>query len=149
MIPMTVVEDAVVIDAKGLVLGRIASTVAKRLLQGERIFILNAEKAIISGRRLSRVREAKAFLEVGHPGKGPYHPRMPDQILRRTVRGMLPRKKPKGMEAYRRLRVFIGVPQEFEGKETETIPDADADKLRCPCITLGELAEEMGWKGGR
>jgi len=145
---VTVMENAVVIDAKGLVLGRIASNVAKRLLQGEKIFILNAEKAVISGRRLSRVREAKTFLEVGHPRKGPYHPRRPDQVLRRTVRGMLPRKKPKGMEAYRRLRVFIGVPQEFEGKETKTIPDADAEKLRCPYITLGELAEETGWKKG-
>ncbi|MEM2935648.1 MAG: 50S ribosomal protein L13 [Candidatus Bathyarchaeia archaeon] len=138
-------ERAEIIDANGLVLGRMASAIAKRLLNGKRIVIVNAEKAVISGKRLSIVREAKAFLEVGHPGKGPYHPRRPDQVLRRTVRGMLPRRKPKGQEAYRRLQVFIGTPEEFKGKEMLTIPEAQAEKLRCPYMTLGELAEKIGW----
>jgi len=137
--------QAEIVDANGLVLGRMASAIAKRLLQGERIIIVNAEKAVISGKRLSIVREAKAFLEVGHPRKGPYHPRRPDRVLRRTVRGMLPRRKPKGQEAYRRLQVFIGIPEEFKGKEMLTIPEAQAEKLRCPYMTLGELAKEIGW----
>ena len=139
------VERAAIIDATELILGRMSSIVAKRLLQGERIVIVNAERAIISGKRLSRVKEAKIFLEVGHSRKGPFHPRRPDQILRRTIRGMLPRKKPKGQEAYRKLRVFVGTPEEFKGEETQTIPDADAGKLRCPYIGLGELAKEIGW----
>ena len=104
--------EPVIIDATELILGRVASTVAKRLLQGETIVIVNAEKAAISGKRLSIVREAKTFLEVGHPRKGPLHPRRPDQIVRRTVRGMLPWKKPKGKQAYKRLRVFLGLPKE-------------------------------------
>ena len=137
--------QAEIVDANGLVLGRMASAIAKRLLQGERIIIVNAEKAVISGKRLSIVREAKAFLEVGHPRKGPYHSRRPDQVLRQTVRGMLPRRKPKGQEAYRRLQVFIGIPEEFKGKEMLTIPEAQAEKLRCPYMTLGELAKEIGW----
>lgn len=135
----------VIIDATELILGRTASIVAKRLLEGEKIVIINAENAIISGKRLSRVKEAKTFLEVGHPGKGPLHFRGPDKILRRTIRGMLPRKKSKGREAYRRLQVFIGVPEELKGEETQTISDADAGKLRCPYISLGELAKEIGW----
>jgi len=140
-----VAEYAVVIDAKGLILGRMASVVAKRLLQGETIIIVNAEKAAISGKRLSRVREAKTFLEVGHPRKGPYHPRRPDMIVRRTVRGMLPRKKPKGQQAYKRLKVFLGTPQKFKDKETQTIPEASAERLRCPYITVEEIAKEIGW----
>jgi len=142
---MAASEHAVLIDATGLIVGRMASAVAKRLLQGERITIVNAERAVISGKRLSRVKEAKAFLEVGHPGKGPYHPRRPDRILRRTIRGMLPRKKPKGQEAYRRLRVYIGFPEELKGEEPQTISNAQAEKLKCPYITLGELAKEIGW----
>lgn len=138
-------ERAEIIDAKGLVLGRMASAVAERLLQGERIVIVNAENAIISGKRLSIVKKAKDFLEVGHPRKGPYHPKRPDRVLRQTVRGMLPRRKPKGQEAYRRLQVFIGTPEEFKGKETHTIPEANAQKLRCPYMTLGELVKEIGW----
>jgi len=134
-----------IIDATGLILGRMASVVAKRLLQGETIIIVNAEKAVISGKRLSILREVKEFLEVGHPRKGPFHPRRPDQIVRRTIRGMLPRKKPKGMQAYKRLRVFIGVPEELKGGRVETIPEANAEKLRCPYISVGKLSEEIGW----
>ncbi|NIR86068.1 50S ribosomal protein L13 [Candidatus Bathyarchaeota archaeon] len=137
--------EPVIIDANGLILGRVASTVAKRLLQGETIVIVNAEKAAISGKRLSIVREGKRLLEVGHPGKGPFHPRRPDHIVRRTVRGMLPWKKPRGKQAYKRLRVFLGVPEEYKGKETQTIPEANAQKLRCPYIRVEELAKRIGW----
>ena len=138
-------EQTVVIDANGLILGRMASTIAKRLLQGESIIIVNAEKAVISGKRLSRVKEAKRKLEIGHPKKGPFHPRRPERIVRRTIRGMLPRRKPKGQQAYRRLRVFVDVPEELKGREIQTIPDAESEKLECPYITVGKLAKEIGW----
>lgn len=138
-------ENAVIIDAKGLILGRMASIIAKRLLQGETIIIVNAEKAAISGKRLSRVEEAKTFLKVGHPRKGPYHHRRPDMIVRRTIRGMLPRKKPKGQQAYKRLKVHLGTPPELKNKEAQTMFEASAERLRCPYITVGELAKEIGW----
>jgi large subunit ribosomal protein L13 len=133
------------VDASGLILGRMSSVLAKRLLSGESIVILNAEKAIISGKRLSRVKEARAFLEKGHFRKGPFHPRRPDQIVRRAIRGMLPRRLPKGQAAYRRLKVFLGVPAEFKDKAFETIPEADANKLKCVYVTVGEYAKEIGY----
>jgi large subunit ribosomal protein L13 len=136
-----------IIDADGLILGRMASIIAKRLLKGEKIAVVNAEKAVISGKKKSKIREAKEFLEVGHPGKGPMHYRRPDRILRRTVRGMLPYKQPKGKQAYKRLMVFIGVPDELKNREMETIEEAQAKKLTCPYFSLGELAKEMGWSG--
>jgi large subunit ribosomal protein L13 len=138
-------ENAIIIDAKGLILGRMASIIAKRLLQGETIIILNAEKTAISGKRLTLVKDAKTFLEVGHPRKGPYHPRRPDKIVRRTIRGMLPRKKSKGLQAYKRLKVYLGAPSEFNDKETQTLLEASAEKLKSPYITVGELAKEIGW----
>ncbi|MEM3553747.1 MAG: 50S ribosomal protein L13 [Candidatus Bathyarchaeia archaeon] len=144
---MQLESDYKVINADGLILGRMASIIAKRLLKGEKIAVVNAEKAIISGKKKSKVREAKEFLEVGHPGKGPIHPRRPDRILRRTIRGMLPYKQPKGKQAYKRLRVFIGVPDELKNREMETIEEAQAKKLTCPYFTLGELAREIGWSG--
>jgi large subunit ribosomal protein L13 len=137
-------NNAIIVDAKGLILGRLASNVAKLLIQGETVIILNAEKAAISGKKQHIVQEAKTFLEVGHPGKGPLHPRRPDRIVSRTVRGMLPRRKPKGIEAYKRLRVYLGAPLEFENKNVQTIPEASADKLKSPYITVGELAKEIG-----
>ena len=140
------VTPSTVIDASGLILGRMASIVAKRLLLGESIIIVNAEKATLSGRRLSRVKEAKAFLDVGHPRKGPFHPRRPDQILRRTVRGMLPRRKPKGADALRRLKVFLDVPLQLKTAKLETISEANVDKLRCPYMSLGDFAKQIGFK---
>lgn len=137
-------NTSVIIDAKGLILGRMASNVAKLLLEGEKVVILNAEKAAISGKKQHIVTDAKTFLEVGHPRKGPYHPRRPDKIVSRTIRGMLPRRKPKGIQAFKRLRVYLGVPVEFEGKNIQTITEATTGKLKSPYITVGELAKEIG-----
>jgi len=135
-----------VIDATGLILGRMASKVAKRLLLGESIIIVNAEKAALSGKRLSRVKEVRAFLEIGHPRKGPVHPRRPDQIIHKTVRGMLPRRQPKGEVALRRLRVFLGVPYELRAMSFQTIQDAHVSKLKGPYVTMGDFAKEIGYK---
>jgi large subunit ribosomal protein L13 len=140
-------QDYTVINAEGLILGRMASIIAKRLLNGEKIIVVKAEKAVISGKKKSKVKEAKEFLEVGHPGKGPFHPKRPDRILRRTVRGMLPYRKPKGKQAYKRLRVYIGLPEEFKNCEMEELEEAQAKKLTCPYYTLEEFAKEIGWGG--
>lgn len=135
-----------IVNADGLILGRMASIVAKSLLDGNKVIILNAEKAIISGKKKSKVAEAKEFLEVGAPKKGPFHYRRPDRILKKTVKGMLPHRQPKGKIAYKRLRVFLGIPREFEDTQMITLKEAKATKLRGPYLTLGELAKEIGWK---
>ncbi len=140
-------EKATIIDANNLILGRMASIVAKRLLNGERVVIVNAEKAVISGKRLSVIQQSKRFLEVGHYRKGPLHPRRPDNIVKKVVRGMLPRKKPHGIDALKRLKVYIGIPTEFENLEKETIEEADAKKLRGSYVTVSEVARSIGWKG--
>jgi len=144
----TEIRSPVFVDASGLILGRLGSNISKRLLKGDTVTIVNAEKAVISGKRVSHVRETREFHEVGHPGHGPYHRRRPDQIVRRAVRGMLPWRKTKGREAYRRLKVFIGIPDEIKNKNFQTIPDASVSKLRCPYFTVGEFAKEIGWKTG-
>jgi large subunit ribosomal protein L13 len=144
----TLGKPAKIINVDGLILGRMASVVTKRLLNGEEITIVNAEKAVLSGKKRSKVQEAKEFLEVGGPRMGPFHPRRPDTILRKTVRGMLPYRQPKGKQAYKRLKVFIGVPEGLKDQKMETIEDAQAKKLTCPYFTLGEFAREIGWNPG-
>jgi large subunit ribosomal protein L13 len=125
-----------------------ASIISKRLLKGEKIVIVNVEKAVLSGKRKSKITEAKKFLEAGYPKKGPFHYRRPDRIVRRTVRGMLPCKRPKGKQAYKRLNVFIGTPDELKDQKMETLVDAQAKKLTCAYFALGELAKEIGWNPG-
>ena len=144
----TVEKGSVLINADGLILGRMASQVAKRLLNGEVLVIVNAEKAVLSGKRKSKVAEAKQFLEVGAPMRGPFHYRRPDRIVRKTVRGMLPYGQPKGKNAYARLKVFMGIPLALKGQPLETFEQANAAKLKGPRLTLLELAKEVGWNGG-
>lgn len=138
-------EQPGIIDADNLILGRMATVVAKRLLRGENVIVLNADRAVVSGKRLSKVKETKGKLQIGHPGKGPYYAKRPDRFVKRSIRGMLPRKKPKGLDAYRRLKVFIGVPQEFKDRSMMSISEAKAEKLKCSYITVGELVREIGW----
>jgi large subunit ribosomal protein L13 len=138
-------KNEIVIDATNLILGRMATVVAKHLLEGGDVTVLNSEKTVISGKRVSKVQEEKEKLKIGHPRKGPYFPRQPDRYVKRAVRGMLPRKSAKGKEAYKRLRVFIGVPPEFKDTPLKTISEANAEKLKCHTITVGELVKEIGW----
>ncbi len=140
-------EGRRIIDADGLILGRMASMVAKRLLRGERIEIVNAERAVISGRRLMVIEEWKSRLGLGGAGKGPIHYRRPDLILRGVVRGMLPYRSAHGREAFKRLRVHIGVPKELENAERESLSEAHVSSLRGRYVTLGEVAEQVGWRG--
>jgi large subunit ribosomal protein L13 len=144
----TTKKPVALVNADGLILGRMASKVAKKLLNGEKIIIVNAEKAVLSGKKKSKVAEAKEFLEVGAPRKGPFHYRRPDRILRKTVRGMLPFKQPKGKQAYKKLKVFIGVPEDLKGQQMITLKEAQAAKLKGPYFTLAELAKEVGWNQG-
>jgi large subunit ribosomal protein L13 len=144
----TATKQATIINAEGLILGRMASKVAKRLLNGEHIVIVNAEKAVISGKKKSKVDEAKVFLEVGGVNRGPFHFRRPDRIVRKAVKGMLPARQPKGKTAYKRLKTYIGVPDDLKIQKMESIDEAQAKKLVCPYFTVGQLAKEIGWNQG-
>src|SRR3989441_13313063 len=104
------------IDATDQIAGRLCSKVAKLILGGKRVTVVNAERALISGARNSVIRQWMERLEISsreNPIYGPIHPRRPDTILRRMVRGMVPRRKPKGAAAMKRLRIYIGVPEEM------------------------------------
>ena len=136
---------ATVVNAEGLILGRMCSKVAKRLLNGEQVIIINAEKTVISGKKKSKILEAHVFLEVGAPERGPMHYRRPDRIVVKTVRGMLPMKQPKGKKALANLRVFLGIPLELKNEKFQALPDAESAKLKGPQLTLGELAKQIGW----
>ena len=143
-------EDATIINASNLIAGRMASIVAKRLLNGEKIIVINAEKTILSGRKSSRLKEFKAWLEIvgrANPKHGPKHYRSPDFILRRMIRGMLPRDKAKGRNAYKHLKIFVGSPSDVGNKETQTLREAAVSGSTYSYVYLGKIAKEIGWKG--
>jgi len=141
----------VVIDATNLVLGRMASIVAKMLLMGYKVTIVNAEKAVVSGKPKMVIESYKLLFRV-KTLRNPYRtgirrPRTPERIIRYAIRGMLPKSNPRGKKALKNLRVYVGVPEEVKGKEIKTIKEASADRLRGKYITVGELAKQLGWKG--
>ncbi|MBN2333915.1 50S ribosomal protein L13 [Candidatus Bathyarchaeota archaeon] len=139
-------SERTVIDGDGLILGRMASIVAKRLMAGEAIDIVNAEKIVVSGKRKMVIEREKEFLNVGGFGKGPIHYRQPHRIVRKTIRGMLPYRKTVGRNAFRRLKVHIGVPEELEVAEKQTIKGVHSENLSRRFVTIGQIAEAIGWK---
>jgi large subunit ribosomal protein L13 len=133
-------------DASDQILGRLATHIAKKLLQGEEVYVVNAEKAIISGKPRYTIEFYKQRRARGEPLKGPFFPRTPEGIFRRCVRGMLPWHRPKGRKAFKKLRVFVGVPDQLKGKEFKKIKEANVSKLKIKYITLERLALELGAK---
>ena len=134
-----------IIDANGLILGRLASNVATRLLAGEKIDIINAEMAVVSGKSATIFKEYRDMIEIGSAEYGPYFPRRPERILKRTVRGMLPYKRQSGRKAMANLKVHVGVPAEFVGMETETIEGASMNRLSSrKYVRLGDVSRKLG-----
>jgi large subunit ribosomal protein L13 len=137
----------VLINAQGLIVGRLSSIVAKKLLEGDEITIINAEKAVITGSKASTFMEYKQTVDRGTKEKGPYFPKRPDTILTRTIRGMLPYKTQRGKDATSRLKVYVGTPTEFAGQPSVTLEKASSDRLSSfKYIELGELSKKLGAK---
>jgi large subunit ribosomal protein L13 len=140
--------EVIYVDASGQIAGRLSSKVASALLRGKRVIVLNSEKALLSGARDSIIRQWKERLEIYshvNPMYGPLHPRRPDNIFRRMVRGMVPKTKSKGVEAMHHLRVYIGVPEKYSGVKMSKFDDAAASRPLPIYTTLGELAVNLGW----
>ena len=111
------IDKPIVVDATDHIAGRLSSNVAKLLLKGNRVSIVNCDKIMISGARSNIISEYREFLEINsinHWKHGPKHPRRPDTIMKKMIRGMLPREKTSGKEAHKRLRTYIGSPKEVK-----------------------------------
>lgn len=133
-----------VIDVSGLVVGRAASLIAQRLLAGESIVVVNAEKSVVTGSRTRVLEHYRAARARGSKRTGPHYPRYPDRIFRRTVRGMLPHLKSRGKAAYARLKVHIGVPVEYAGVTSQTLAPAKARPSVRPPMTLEAITRLLG-----
>lgn len=129
-----------IIDAKNLIVGRLASEVAKKAILGEEIIILNSELSILTGIKKIIHEKFKAQADRGEPFHGPFLPKKPNLLLKRIIRGMLPYKKERGRTALKRIRCYLSVPEEFKNEKIETIEKANVSKLQnLKYITLGEL----------
>ncbi len=133
-----------VYDAEEKILGRLATVIAKDLLAGEEVNVINSEKAFITGRKEEILADYRARRDRGKQRKGPFYPSRPERLLKRTVRGMLPYQQPRGRVAFKNLRVHIGVPKGFDKIKVvqEDIKTAQGQAG----ITLAEISRHLGAK---
>ncbi|MHC1604844.1 MAG: 50S ribosomal protein L13 [Candidatus Methanofastidiosia archaeon] len=135
------------IDGNNQILGRMANEVAQLLLAGEKVVIINAEKVIISGSKediFKRFKHRTDLADRANPRKGPFFPKVSDKMVRRTIRGMLPWRKACGREAYKKLKVFEGIPEEYKDIEFIKLENADGNRLGThKFITVGEVSKYL------
>ncbi|KAK4222521.1 BAG domain-containing protein, partial [Podospora fimiseda] len=148
-----IVANRVVVDGKGHLLGRLASIVAKQLLNGQQVVVVRCEALNISGEFFRSKLKYHAYLRKMtryNPTRGgPFHFRAPSRIFYKAVRGMIPHKTARGAAALERLKVFEGVPPPYDKKKKMVVPQAlrvlrlQPGRKYC---TVGRLSHEVGWK---
>ena len=134
-----------IIDGTNLIYGRLSAHIAKELLKGEEIVVVNAQNVAVTGSRESVVRKFRERMDIGSIRKGPHYPRTSNQILRRSIGDMLPKKKTTGADALAKCKVFSHVPKDYEGKDLQTLESVKNQKVS-GFLTLGEVAEILGGK---
>ena len=132
-----------IIDGKNAILGRLCSNVAKTLLEGRKVYIINAEEIIITGNPRDIEREYLIRRRRGDPFKGPFYPKRPDLIVKRTVKTMLPGTA-RGRNAYKRLRVYVGAKEKMAKRAK---PFDNKKDIKTKFIKIGDLSRKIGWTG--
>ena len=133
-----------IIDGTDMILGRLASGIAKRLIKGEEVHLINCEKIIISGKQpiiMGEYLQRRRLQQKATPEFSPKWPKSPNLLVRRIIRGMLPFKKAKGKAAFKRLRVYIGAP-ELKG-DVVKIDSARNNGLRY-FMPIGKICKQLG-----
>lgn len=134
-----------VYDATGCILGRLATQAAQDVLAGEEVIIVNCERAIVTGKKKDVLERYEKKRNAGTARKGPHFPRVPDRLVKRTVRGMLPYNKARGREAFDRLRCYLGVPEEIGDVDPITPEDALPDGPRST-VEVADISRFLGAK---
>jgi large subunit ribosomal protein L13 len=141
--PAEVAKKWILVDADGLVLGRLASIVANRLRGkhkpsytphvdcGDNVIVINAEKVRLTGNKLE---QRKFFWHTGHPGGikertmgqllgGKY----PERVILKAVERMVPRG-PLGRQQMSNLRVYAGTSHPHEAQQPEALDVAGMNR---------------------
>jgi large subunit ribosomal protein L13 len=135
-----------VYDATGKVLGRLATVVAKQAIKGEHVHVINCEKAIIVGNPEFIKSKYKQRIDRGDPHHGPFFPKTPTGIVKRAIRGMIDYKKPLGKKALKRVKVWVGLPENLKNVKVEDVNIKDVNQIKSKYITIGDLSVALGAK---
>ena len=133
----------IIVEGENAILGRLGTFVAKELLKGNEVVVVNSEKVIVSGKKEVVVEKIRQKQQMGRGGsmKGPKYPKVADRLLKRMIRGMLPWDRTKGREAYKRLRCFIG-PGNLKEEELKNAKKLNHKKLY-KSATMAEIVQRL------
>jgi len=145
-------QKELIIDGRGHMQGRLASIIAKELLNGQKVTVVRCEAINISNSLYRQQLKYTAFKRKTNnvqPSHGPFHYRNPAKIFWRVIRGMLPHKTSRGAAALDRLTLHDGCPHPYDMKKKQVCPSAlkvlRIKPYRKYCV-LGDLALKVGWK---
>lgn len=134
--PADVEKKWILIDADGMVPGRLASFVANRLRgkhkptftphvdDGDNVIIINADKVVFTG---SKYEQKKYYWHTGYPGgikertaKALLEGRFPERVMQKAVERMMP-GGPLSRRQMKNLYVYAGAEHKHEAQQPETI----------------------------
>merc|ERR1712200_147553 len=130
--------------------GRLAATVAKCLLNGQKVVVVRCEGLLQSGNFYRNKLKVLEYLRRRHltkPSRGPFHGRSPSKMFNHVIRGMLPHKTSRGQDAFNKLKAFEGIPAPYDKCKRVILPSCYKQiKLKRKFASVGRLAAETGWK---
>lgn len=135
-----------IINAENMVLGRLSSFIAKKALLGEKVDVVNADKAVIIGSKKVILKKYNRKRNLGEAHDKAIFPRAAERLVRRTIRGMLPYKHYKGKEAFKRVRCYIGVPEKFANETLEIVNEARLKEHHMKFMKVNDLSKLLGAK---
>ncbi|BCU67460.1 50S ribosomal protein L13 [Sulfolobales archaeon HS-7] len=142
-------EERVIVNGENQILGRMCSMVIRYLKEGKKVAIVNAKKIVISGDKRKVIEGYKLLFEVRtmyNPEKsGIRRPRNPQRIVKRTIRGMLP-KNESGKKMLKMVKVYNDIPPYLQSEKMISFPEANNSRLKGYYVYLSEVAKEMGWR---
>jgi large subunit ribosomal protein L13 len=134
--PSDIDKKWLLIDAEGLVVGRLASIIATRLRGkhkpsytphmdcGDNVIVVNADKVVFTGKKLA---DKKYYWHTGHPGgiknrtaKQIMDGKYPERVVQKAVQRMLPRGV-LGRQQFSNLRVYVGSEHGHEAQSPEVL----------------------------
>ena len=136
-----------VIDGTDMILGRLATRVAKLALAGEEVAVVNCDRVIVIGKRSQIFSRYKQRVDRGTWKTGPLLHRGAERIVRRTIRGMLPYKTPAGIAAFKKVMCYRDVPQKIANEKAETFDEINVHKTdNVKFVTVKEISTFLGAK---
>ncbi len=137
-----------IVNGKDMVAGRLATQLAKAIIKGEEVTVVNAEELIITGNKediMERYHERSMARVLSNPHYGPKYDRVPSKIYRRMVKGMLPDKSRTVERLIKFIKVYDKMPKELASEKMTEFEGAKFNHKN-KYMTLGEIATLLGGK---